>query len=244
MKGKWSLLFFWVKGWSWLFEHPRHLWLVIAPMILGFILVGGSAYLLFPYIGELSQGTGSLLPEIIRHYLAPALYWITFFILFVLFAGLGLVLLYCLYIILCAPFHSMLVEAVLKTSGKHNAPGLSFGAWLKLTLRMLRTSLIKAVCFSIVAFVAFLLSFIPGLQWLVFVTTAAIFAFDSMDYSFEALGFEFRERLKYFSQEKRQFFILSLSMALTLLIPGLTFFALPGAVVGAALAINKQEDRR
>lgn len=226
-----------------MFEHPRHLGLVIAPVVLGGVLVGGAAYLLFPYIGTLSQGTVGILPGSVHEYIVPALYWIIFFIFFVLFAGLGLILLYCIYILLCAPFHSLLVEAVLVKSGKHQTMEMSFKSWLILTLKMLRTSLIKVFFFSTIAFLAFVLSFLPGLQWLVFVTTACIFAFDVMDYSFEVLGYGFRDRLRYFSKEKGQFFLLSSSMALTLLVPGLTFFALPGAVVGAALAINRKEDR-
>mgnify|MGYP002404306546 CR=1 FL=1 len=164
-----------------------------------------------------------------------------FITLLVLFTGLSFILLYCLYILLCAPFHSLLAESVLKASGRHENQPMTFGRGLRRSLKMLGTSLLKVSAFLVISLLAFLLSFIPGLQWVMIATTAGILAFDSMDYSFEVAGFGLRRRFQYFLREKKQFLLLSLGMTLTLLIPGLTFLALPGAVVGAALEMKVKE---
>jgi uncharacterized protein involved in cysteine biosynthesis len=238
---KWGQLFFWVKGWQWLFEHPRSLGLVLAPFVLGLLLVGAGAWFLFPYVPGLSETLAGAVPGAAHFYIGSIVYWLVLLFLFVMFAGFGFIVLYCLYILLCAPFHAVLVERVLKTAGKHHLQELTFRKWSALTLKMFGVSLLKSLCFFALGGTAFVVSFIPGLQWVVFVTTAMIFAFDSMDYSFEALGFGLRRRFGYFLREKEQFFLFSMGMALTLFIPGLTFLALPGAVVGAALAIKQTQ---
>lgn len=231
-------VFYWVNGWIWLFQNPRYLGLVLAPVLLGLLLVGGGLYFLFPFIPSFSDLAVSFLPEFLQNFAGATVYFLVWVLLFLVFAGLGFILLYGIYIVLCAPFHALLVESVLRKSKEYQAPNLSFGSWLLLTLKMLRTSLVKAFCFVTIGLMAFLVSLIPGLQWVVLVTTAAIFAFDSMDYSFEAMGYGFRERISYVFKEKRQFFLLTLGMTLTMMIPGLTFLALPGAVVGAALGLK------
>ncbi|NCN41837.1 hypothetical protein GW916_11395 [bacterium] len=235
-KGK--QLFFWVHGWIWLFDHPKHLTLVIAPLLLGALIVGLSVYFFGPFVPALSQSLVAFLPEFMSS-LSAGLFWFFVLILVILFFGLGLILLYVIYMILSAPFNSLLVESVLKKTGGAEVGPLSFSGWLWLTIKMLRTSLIKSFLFVFISVVAFLMSFLPGLQWLSFVVTAAILAFDCMDYSFEAQGFGLRKRLGYFWKKKERFLLLSGGMALTLLVPGLTFLALPGAVVGAALLVNQ-----
>ncbi len=241
MSDKTSLLLFWIKGWLWLFEHPKHLVLVVAPLFFGFGLVGLIGYLAFPYLPQMSSGAIQWLPYLLEYYLGSFFYWALLIVFLILFAGISVILLYCVYIILCAPFHSLLVEKALKAENKYNGAAVGFRGWLILTLRMLRTSIVKVLLFSSIGVVAFLISFIPGLQWVILVTTACILAFDSMDYSFETMGYGFLQRIRYFGQHKEQFFLLSLSMALTLLVPGLTFLALPGAVVGAALVVKPKE---
>lgn len=235
---KTASMFYWVRGWVWLFQNPRYLTLVFAPVLLGLLLVGSGFYFLFPVIPGLSDLAVSFLPDVMQGFAGSALYALIWILLLFSFMGLGFLLLYGVYMILCAPFHALLVEAVLRRSQSYTAPQLSFGAWFLLTLKMLRTSLIKAFFFMTLGLMAFVISLIPGLQWVMFVTTAAIFAFDSVDYSFEALGYGFKKRLGYVFGEKRQFFLLTLGMTLTMMIPGLTFLALPGAVVGAALDVK------
>lgn len=236
-----SQIFFWFKGWMWLIENPKYIGLVVAPLTLGFVLVGLGSYFLLPFIPGLSDWAIMVLPQFLQSSLGGILYWILFAFLFIVLSGFGLILIYCIYILFCAPFHSLLVEAVLKRTGKVTSSEMTFSQWLRLSLRMLRTSLVKALLFGTLAVFAFFMSLVPGFQWVGFVVTAMIFAFDSMDYSFEALGYGFRERFRYFFREKRQFVILSFGMALTLLVPGLTFFALPGAVVGAALIVKAEQ---
>ncbi len=70
-----------------------------------------------------------------------------------------------------------------------------------------------------------------------------VLAFDSLDYSFEALGMGFRERLRYLIKEWSQWFGMATSLALTLLMPGLTLLIIPGAVVGAALILKEQNGK-
>lgn len=230
-----------MRGWIWLFDHPRFLPLVIAPLLLGMALVLIGFVMIYPFVPQLTEFFMAYIPTFGSETAASFIFAFLWIVLILLLTGFGMLLLYFIYVVLCAPFHAILVEGVLKSSGRHRPGPLSFGAWLALTLRMLRTSMVKIFFFLIIATTAFLLSFIPGLQWLTLATSAAIFAFDSLDYSFEALQWGFRQRLNYVWREKRQFFLMGFGMALTLLIPGLTFFALPGAVVGAALVVKTEK---
>tara|TARA_Y100001935_G_scaffold246916_1_gene242122 strand:+ start:4143 stop:4862 length:720 start_codon:yes stop_codon:yes gene_type:complete len=239
LKTRGEKLFFWFFGWLWLFNNPKYLGLVAAPFLLGLGIVGSAAYFLVPMVPGMADALVYYLPHFMQA-LSVGFFWFFAIVFGILFLGVGLILLYCFYILLCAPFYSLLVESVLKKTGRHQKGSLGFSEWLWLTLKMLRTSLLKVFLFLFISVIGFALSLVPGLQWVSFAVTAGIFAFDSMDYSFEAMGMGLRQRLRYFAKYREDFFILSFGMALTLLVPGLTFIALPGAVVGAALILKNE----
>jgi CysZ protein len=226
-----SSVFFWITGWKWLLNHPRYLGLVLAPLLIGLILVGIGLNLGYPWVNFLSQWVIQQMPDFIVALGGKYILNLTWFVLLVVFLSVGFIVFYGIYLVVCAPFYSLLAEKVLKKSEHFEPSGFSF--------RMFMTSIIKALCFLILAIMAFLISFVPGFQWVGPMTAAGILAFDCLDYSFEARQMGLRQRFRFVMQQKRIFLGLSGGMALTLLVPGLTFLALPGAVVGAALIISK-----
>lgn len=241
-----SAFLFWFKGWFWLFENPRYLWLVLAPWILGMALIVPIFIYMLPLFPDYSQNLTEFVmnyspADFLTTFIGITVYWILFVLMLIFLATFGFIFFYCVYILICPPFYSILVGAVLKNAGKITSPSITFKEWLYLTTKLFVISLMKGFIFLILGIVGFLVSFIPGLNFMGFVIAAVVVAFDSMDYSFEALNFGFGERFGYFSRHKDQLLTMSLSMGLTLLIPGLTFLALPGAVVGAALIVHRME---
>lgn len=219
----------------------------MAPWLLGLLIVSSVLIAVFPLLPDWSSAlidySSSHMSFLVEGgTFTKVLSWTILIFLFLFLVGAGFILFYCLYILLCAPFYSLLVESVLKQQGKLPQKSFSFPHWLGLTLKMFSVSLVKALIFGLIALFGFFLSFVPGLNLIVPVLAALIFAFDSMDYSFETLGYGLRQRFSYFSRNKDQLLLMSLSMGLTLLLPGLTFLALPGAVVGAALLIQTEGD--
>lgn len=151
--------------------------------------------------------------------------WVTLFV-FSLFCLVYLS--YLVHVILCGPFYTLLAERALKDMGKPTVSGF----WL--SLRMVRVSLVKSLFFLFLGLGILLFSLVPVLNVVSVIMVLMILAFDTMDYSFEAMGLGFRQRLRYFINHIPQWVGMAVSLSLTLLIPGLTLLILPGAVVGAA----------
>ena len=82
--------------------------------------------------------------------------------------------------------------------------------------------------------------FVPVLNLLAVSAAMLLLAFDSMDYSFETLGWGLRQRLRYLRREWVQWSGMAAGLALTLLLPGLTLLVIPGAVVGAAMLVKAE----
>jgi uncharacterized protein involved in cysteine biosynthesis len=100
-------------------------------------------------------------------------------------------------------------------------------------------SLVKAALFLTVGAVVVLFSFVPVVNVAGFALALLILAFDTMDYSFEAMNMSLTQRVRYFGAHFWQWLGMAVSLALTLIIPGLTLLILPGAVVGAAMILEK-----
>jgi uncharacterized protein involved in cysteine biosynthesis len=90
----------------------------------------------------------------------------------------------------------------------------------------------------------FVFSFVPGINVLAFVLTLMMLSFDCMDYTFDAMGLGLRDRLLYLTARWQQWAGMATSLALTLLVPGLTLLMVPGAVVGAAVIFKGWNNKR
>ena len=120
------------------------------------------------------------------------LYYLVYYPLILLFGLVFVILLvfavYLLAGVIAGPFNSLLAERALMHFGVIEDRPFQVMAWLKLSVRMLIVSLLKAVLFLIVGIVLFILAFVPGFNLASSLGAMMILAFDSMDYSFEIDG--------------------------------------------------------
>jgi uncharacterized protein involved in cysteine biosynthesis len=133
------------------------------------------------------------------------------------------------------PFNSLLAARTLRQLGKSVDEARLKREWMVHTLRMIAVSLVKSVFLLCAGLLFFLLSFFPILNLLALAGTFLLLAGDCMDYSFEAMGFGLGRRAGYLFSHRMQWAGMATGLGLTLLVPGLTFLVIPGAVAGAAM---------
>ncbi len=228
-------LMYWANGWLFMFKNPRILWLALFPMLLAIL---GAAVLLETAYVFVPQGITSLM-SVLHLSKADFLYSLLYYPLIlgtaVLLFVLGVYLIYILQSILAIPFYSVMADRSLAKLGKKPK-----SAGWKMALRMVRVGLIKSFCFVAFALVLFVFSFLPILNVAAAACAMLLLAFDTMDYSFEVLGWGLRRRFQYLRREWAQWAGMAVGLALTLLIPGLTLLVIPGAVVGGALIVKNE----
>ncbi len=167
------------------------------------------------------------------------LYWPTLIVAGALMSVAATYLAYVVQSIVAIPFYAVLSERVLLKLGSKTQTQLKMGEWVRFNLQMVRVGLVKSFLFLILAVLLFGASFIPGLGFVSMFGALLIMSFDCMDYSFEAMGWRFRERLSYQRRNGRQWLGAATGLGLTLLVPGLTLLVIPGAVVGGAILIHE-----
>lgn len=232
--GFFSPLYGWRKVWS--DKRLRH-W-GMAPFILtsivflaGFLTILPTAFSGIPvmvggFLGWFGLSVGSTLFSLLK-----------ISILIVLLPTSFVAICFLLFMIakvFLAPFYSFLAEKTLILDGHKTDTKISVGPWLLLNIRMLIIALIKAMVFSFVGLLLFILSFIPGVGLATSFGFLLIVSFDLADYSFESLQFGFRQRIGFFLKNILVFSGIATGMGLVFLVPGLNFFLLPAAVVGVA----------
>lgn len=159
-----------------------------------------------------------------------------------LFVVLNVYLSYWVTQIFASPVYSILAENTLKQVPNH---ALAVKTGPSIIAKMIMTSIIKAIVFSLIGSALFLTTvFIPGLNILVSAFLFFVIATDSADYSLEILGFTFKERLRFYRAHFLEFFGLSMCVGLTLVIPGLILLIMPAAVVGSSALVYKRVEGR
>jgi CysZ protein len=224
-------LCFWFRGWLHNFRQPNLLFLCLVPLFLTCLVTVPLLWILFSYLPVWSRDLAGFLLGWSSQFWRDVIFYPL-----VLSAGLAVLagLFFCFYLLhalLAIPFYSLLADRVIDSLGKKPVKSASF-------LRMLRAGIFKTVLLLSAGLAFFLCSFIPGLNLAAIVGATLILAFDVMDYSFESAGFGFRQRLKYFLSHRAQWLGMATGLALTLPIPALTLFVLPGAITGAALILK------
>jgi len=197
-------------------------------------------------IGHLSIWVASALGWIFSGS-AGFLYSVLYYPLYVLL-GLGFVVvtLYGVFLIstvVAAPFNSILAEKVLSYRGVIPDHKFSFGRWIKVSIKMMLSGILKGLLFGLLGLIIFVCSYIPGLNIAASFAAFIIIVFDSMDYSFEAMEIGLREQIKHFRKHFLEYSGMASSMGLTLLLPGLTLLVLPLSVIGAAAMLADSKDR-
>jgi CysZ protein len=226
------------RGFGLLLINPRIRRWAIIPFILAALVLVVGFYFGFSVLG-------GQLPHMVSSGLAFAgieagslfyslLYWLILILTWPLGLFLVFYFLFLLVRIVAAPFYSLLAEAALVEIGLLQESEFHLKNWLRVSLLMLKASLLKLLFFGPLAALLFLLSFIPGLGLVTGFCFLLMVAFDVLDASFEALQWSFRERMRYFNKHLSAFSGMAFAMGLVFLIPGLNFFLLPVAVVGGA----------
>lgn len=155
--------------------------------------------------------------------------------------GIGL---YLVARLIAAPFYSVLAERSLVLFGLRKDVPFQMGSWLRLSLRMVFISLLRAVVFTFFTAILFVFSFIPLLNVVATIGYLHIVAFDVVDYGFEAMEWGFKRRLKHFQTHWPEFAGLAFGFGLAMLIPGLNLLMLPAGIVGACEILNRTEGKK
>jgi CysZ protein len=226
-------LMYWWKGWKWLWRSRALGFYAVLPFILALGFFVSVFYLSIHY---LSFWTGHFVGLVVpsREIWSGFLYYPMWAMLFMLTFIALVYFSYLIHIVLCGPFYSLLAERALHDLGKRDRTKFGF------SVRAILVSMTKSALFLLIGTAIFLFSFVPLVNVLGFILALMILAFDTMDYSFEAMEMGLTQRLAYFFRHMPQWFGMAISLALTLLIPGLTLLILPGAVVGAAMILDDE----
>ena len=236
-----SGILFWLRGWNHLLNNKSLLSIAIVPFVLVLFAAIGLAWLL-----------GVLIPGWVLAFLSftglSEGFWsqILYYVLVVSSAlvtvAASIYVVYFLLQILAIPFYSYMADRTLVAAGKKSSDNQPFRIWAAHTFRMFRVSLIKMLVMLPAALIFFVFSFVPLLNFFAIAGVLLILSSDCMDYSHEALGLGFRQRLQYYKRHWKQWFGMAAGLALTLPLPGLTLLAIPGAVVGAALIVKNEKN--
>ncbi|MCB9025710.1 MAG: EI24 domain-containing protein [Bdellovibrionaceae bacterium] len=222
----------------------KSLWLwAMAPIIIDltlliYLLNIGLSYLTVWVVGALS---------FIFTDPSGVLYSILYYPLYIFFAiGFTVIIVFAIYLIgtvIASPFNSVIAEKVLVGRGVLRDRPFQFSRWIKTSIKMMMTSLLRVLIFAFIGIFLFVFTFIPGLNLLSSFFAFIVLAFDNMDYSYEAMEYRLTERLSHLKQNALLYSGMGSIIGLTLLIPGLTLILMPFLVAGAAVNFIPTKNR-
>ena len=228
-------------GWR-LLNRVKGLWLwILIPWLIDLVVLfagwiyglGGVKALTLWAVGKLS----------VSGWLFDLLYYPAIVILGFMFLVLWLFAVLAVATVVAAPFNALLAERGLTAQGVPTVSVGSLVAWLALMFKMLWISLLKGLLFATAGFVLFILSFFPGLNFIAAYASMCIFAADVFDYSFEAIGYGLKQRLRAWRAFDHEITGLGGSLLLTSLLPGFTVLLMPVAVLGATtLVVGRRKE--
>jgi CysZ protein len=230
---------FWVAGWRHLFRHRKLLVLATLPILISVAAAAGLLWLLWVnlpawvqlLVGWMTASSGWV-HELLYYPLLVSGALLAFFA--------SVYVIYLSQSLIAVPFYTMLSERTLEQFGKKRGGPRTWREWTIHSWRMLRASLLKFLLLLFIGLILFVFSFVPVLNIFSLSGALMILALDCMDYSLEALGLDFRRRIRYFRRNLAQWLGMAFGLGLTLLIPGLTLLIIPGAVVGAAIIVKSE----
>ena len=137
---------------------------------------------------------------------------------------------YLFIIVFAGPFYALMVENIFKMELSQARSKSS----LKLALNMFIWALGKLLIFGVVGIICFILSFVPGLNFLAPVIVVLMVAFDCFDYAFEVDALSLKDRFRFFFSHLGHFVGLGLAILCVGWVPGLFFILLPLFICGAS----------
>ncbi len=145
--------------------------------------------------------------------------------------------------VIASPFNSILAEKTLSHLKSDGIKPLGVADWLRITIKQLTVSILRALLFALIGLFIFVFSFVPVLNLLGAFFALLIVAFDCTDYAMEIKLMTLRQRLNFFRKYFSAFSGMACVLGLTLMVPGLTLLLLPCAVVGAAQTLALLNNR-
>lgn len=201
-----------------------------------FVFVFGMGYALswVPYLqsrimNEATTFLGQILYYLVRMGTVAAVLFLSFFALSVLIN------------LLMLPVHDVLSERTL-TDMKALTRQKDVSWFVRVGKNAL-TALRKAMFLLLAGLILLVLSLIPGLAPIVVVAGAFLLSWDLLDFSFDHLGMSFSERKQYLRRNFWEILGFSFGVGLTMAVPILNFFMLPGAVVSASHLVAKMKEK-
>lgn len=234
-------LFLIFSGFQFVINFPKIIRWILVPVIINLLIFGFVSNYSLGWSMDLSTGLLDLL-------YFDWLKWVFYYPIVIMAGGIALVLSvllsYALATIVNIPFLAHLSLVSIALSGGKGIETLTWKEWFALNSNMIRASVKKSLVFLGLSVLIFLLSFIPGLNVLSVAFGLFVLAFDAMDYSFENRGMLLSDRWAFLKRHIPFFSGVTLSMGLTLFIPGLTLMIMPFLVVGAANYLVKDTKER
>lgn len=231
---------FFLNGWK-LLNSGKGLWhFVWIPLLIstGFFVAGLSfGFSIVPGLVTTALGFIFTTPEGWLY----TLLWIPLVVLFglVFLVSLSAVV-YLLASVVGAPFNAILAERVLILQGVIKAEPFNLGRSIRLAYKMLLVSLIRAIVLVFASALLFLVSFVPGLNFVSAYLTLVILAFDASDYAFESLQWDLSTRIKFLKSHMPEYCGMAAQLAIFFLLPGAIVLLMPVIVIG----ISDQVARR
>lgn len=210
----------------------------LIPMLLGVFVIYLGFYYGWDWSSELlkqqlTSYIGSWVSE--KGYLFKIIFGLFNFIAKILFVILAIYIGFVLIQIISIPFYSLSCERVLAKRKVFPERDFKMGVWIRLTLRLFIISIFRMAIFMVFGLGVFILSFIPGLQFLAVIYSAYVMALDCIDYTLEVYEMNLGRRFSVYFGNIYFFAGLGLTLLPSLFIPGLTLLLLPIAVVGSAV---------
>ncbi len=165
------------------------------------------------------------------------------FIAKILFTVLAVYIGFMIIQIISIPFYSLSCERILMKRGVFPKRDFNLGIWIRLNIRLFLISIIRMTIFLVFGAIVFILSFIPGLQFLALLYSGYVMALDSVDYTLEIYEMNLGRRLGIYFGNMSFFLGLGLVLSPSLFVPGLTLILLPIAVVGSAVCFAETKGK-
>lgn len=225
-----------------IFVYPKLRNIALLPLFLDLIIFGAVVYIVcFLYLPTLisglliSAGTGFWATALIIGAQSLA------FIFGLIASG---VITFALGSWIASPFNSLLAEKALVYFGAKEEAPFNFKQWLRVTLKMAAVGMIRSAILLALGCLLFLLSFIPFLHLPILFIGFFIISTDCLDYSLESMEYKLRDRFRYYTKHFTSISGFSAGLGLTFLLPGLSFFLMPAAIIGAAHLAAENKKRR
>lgn len=218
----------------------------IIPFCIGLLMLYYSFYHGWEHSGELVKILlKQYLPEWIseKNYIYKSLFWIANLLAKFIFSLIVICLSFFFIQLISIPFYSLICERILVKRNVFPKRKMDIGTWLRLTIRLFLVSIFRMVIFLFFGIIVFILSFVPGLQFLALVYSGYVMSVDSLDYTLEIYEISLGRRFYIYLSQIGFFMGMVVWLLPTLFIPGLTLIFLPITVVGSAVIFAENRGR-